>query len=204
MRATLEFADGKVKSFKFQADTLKVHLGSFLTLTATGFTIDTGATGDEEMASFQSVGAEVTIGGLTIGGEARNFAFTRNGNFVTQPGFGVFLTLGGADGKSFKWPSWLPIHINSIGITWPDINADPGNFLLTLSASVTGIQGHGRHGVLGLDRRHPDRHRQAARRRVPDHRHRLDRRPGEGQDVRRRARRGADRRHPQDRRQRAT
>ncbi len=60
---------------------------------------------------------------------------------MTKPGFGVFLNVGGATGDSFKWPSWLPIKINSIGITWADIQNDPTNFVLTLSASVTGMQG---------------------------------------------------------------
>src|SRR5205823_11464143 len=41
------------------------------------------------------------------------------------------------------WPSWLPVQINSIGITWPDINADASNFTVILSASVTGINGIG-------------------------------------------------------------
>ena len=72
---------------------------------------------------------------------ARNFAFEGDGDFKTRPGFGVFLTVGGATGDSFKWPSWLPIKIESIGIEWRDIEAAPSDFLLTLSASVTGIQG---------------------------------------------------------------
>src|SRR5207237_8873816 len=88
-------------------------------------------------------GAAVTAGSMTIGGEARNFAFARDGGFVTMPGFGVFLTLGGANGGSFKWPDSIPIHIDSIGIVWPNIQADPGDFKLMLSASVTSIKGMG-------------------------------------------------------------
>ena len=97
-----------------------------LTITARDFTLDTGAEADEELVSFGSVGAEVKIGALVIGGEARNFAFLGDGSFETKPGFGVFLSVGGADGGAFKWPSWLPIRINAIGIEWPDIQADPG------------------------------------------------------------------------------
>jgi len=40
-----------------------------------------------------------------------------------------------------SWPSFLPIQIQAIGIQWPNISADPTNFKLILSASVTGIQG---------------------------------------------------------------
>src|SRR5206468_2661970 len=119
-------------------DTLKIQLGSFLTLTATGFMLNTGAGPTEELVSFTSIGASVNIGSVAITGEARNFAFTGDGSFKTKPGFGVFLSVGGANGDSFKWPSWLPVHINSIGITWRDIQADPTDFVLILSASVEG------------------------------------------------------------------
>ena len=88
-----------------------------------------------------SVGAEVRIGDVVIGGEARNFAFLGNGDFKTKQGFGVFLSIGAADGETFKWPTWLPIQIKDIGIQWPDIQADPTNFSLTLSASIKEITG---------------------------------------------------------------
>ncbi|MBT8144808.1 MAG: hypothetical protein KJO55_08905, partial [Gammaproteobacteria bacterium] len=146
IRLGLEFENGKVKSFIFDADTLEINLGSFLTLTARDLQINTGAEDDQELVSFGAVGAEVKIGSLIIGGEARNFAFLGNGKFVTKAGFGVFLSVGGATGDGFKWPKWLPIRIDEIGIIWDDIQADPADFKLILSASVTGIQ-----GVAGLE-----------------------------------------------------
>ena len=141
VRATLVFADGKIEAFKFTADTLKITLGSIVTINAVDFTLDTGALGDPDRAlvSFLSVGAEVKIGSLVIGGEARNFAFMGDGSFQTRPGFGVFLSVGGATGDSFKWPSWLPIRIDEIGITWRDIQADPLDFAIILSASIAGM-----------------------------------------------------------------
>ena len=81
-----------------------------LTITARDFRIDTGAGPTEDLVSFGAVGAEVKIGSLTIGGEARNFAFTRRRHVQGQPGFGVVLSVGGADGSAFKWPTWLPIR----------------------------------------------------------------------------------------------
>ncbi|MBL8479815.1 MAG: hypothetical protein JNK59_10955, partial [Sterolibacteriaceae bacterium] len=141
VRVSLEFENGKVKGLIFHADTLRITLGPILTLTATDLLIDTSAAANEEMVSFRSVGAEVTIGSLVLGGEGRNFAFLGDGTFVTKPGFGVFISVGAATGESFKWPSWLPIKITEIGITWADIQNDPADFVLTLSASVTGIQG---------------------------------------------------------------
>ncbi|MBK8118786.1 MAG: hypothetical protein IPK39_05850 [Sulfuritalea sp.] len=141
IRLGLEFEDGKVKGFLFRADTMRITLGSFVTLTATDLMINTSAAASEELVSFRSVGAEVTIGSLVLGGEGRNFAFLCDGSFVTKAGFGVFLSIGAADGASFKWPSWLPIRITEIGITWRDIQDDPADFVLTLSAAVTGLQG---------------------------------------------------------------
>ena len=78
---------------------------------------------------------------MVIGGEARNFQFNGDGSFHTRQGFGVFLSVGGATGDSFKWPSQLPISINALGIQWDDIEHHPENFVITLSASVTGIKG---------------------------------------------------------------
>ena len=143
VRASLEFENGKIKGFIFEVDTLRVTLGSFLTLTATDLFINTGAEDDEELVSFTAVGAEVTIGSLKIGGEARNFAFMGDGSFKAKAGFGVFLSIGSADGSSFMWPAWLPVKITEIGIIWPGdtLQSDPTSFQLILSASVTGIQG---------------------------------------------------------------
>src|SRR6201999_4261869 len=129
---------GHISAFKFHADTMNITLGSVLTLTAKNFTLDTGASANEALVSFASVGAQVTIGGLVIGGEARNFQFNGDGSFHTRTGFGVFLTVGAATGSSFSWPSWLPIQITAIGIQWADIENHPEDFVLTLSAAVTG------------------------------------------------------------------
>ena len=120
-----------------------------MTLTATKFNLNTGAGPDQPIVSFSSVGATVTIGSLSITGSANNFAFLGDGSFETLPGFGVALSVGSATGDSFQWPSFLPIQIQSIGITWPDIQDDPANFTLTLSASVTSIGGLGGVNVTG-------------------------------------------------------
>ncbi|MHC4428409.1 MAG: hypothetical protein ACYS0D_07370, partial [Planctomycetota bacterium] len=140
-RVTLEFENGRVKALQFDVDTFEITLGSFLKLTGRDFMLDTGAADDEELVSFAAVGAEVKVGSLVIGGEGRNFAFLGDGTFVTKPGFGVFLSIGSADGSSFKWPSFLPIRITEVGIQWPDIQADPLDFVLTLSASVASLEG---------------------------------------------------------------
>jgi hypothetical protein len=94
--AFLVFENNAVQGFAFQADTLRINLSSFLELTAQNFKLDTTAAADEPLVSFTSVGAKLKIGGLEIGGEARNFAFLGDGSFDASKGFGVFLTIGGA------------------------------------------------------------------------------------------------------------
>src|SRR2546428_13751128 len=96
IRLQLTFSNGRVDSFQFQVDTLVIHLSSFVTLTARELRLDTGAAADQELISFQSIGALVKIGSFELGGEARNFAFLGDGSFRTKPGFGIFLTHGSA------------------------------------------------------------------------------------------------------------
>ncbi|MCB1127981.1 MAG: hypothetical protein KDM81_15915, partial [Verrucomicrobiae bacterium] len=141
LKLQLSFTDGRVDSFQFEVDTLEVTIGTFVTLRAVGFSLDTGAADNKEIVSFISVGAQVKLGSLVIGGEARNFAFLGDGTFVAKRGFAIILSAEGASGESFKWPKFLPIKINAIGIEWQDIQNHPEDFTLILSASVTGIQG---------------------------------------------------------------
>ncbi|SFS22515.1 LEPR-XLL domain-containing protein, partial [Yoonia litorea] len=141
LRAGLTFTDGKVDGFIFELDTFVINIGPYLTIKGVDLRLDTSAADDEELISFAAIGAEVQVGSLRIGGEARQFAFLGDGTFVTKQGFGVFLSVGSVDGASFKWPSWLPIKITEIGILWPDIQEDPTDFILILSASIRGISG---------------------------------------------------------------
>ena len=150
MQATVTFnSSGQATAFQFFVGQMTVQLSSYVTLTATKFNLNTGAGPTDPIVSFSSVGATVKIGSLSITGSATNFAFLGNGSFETLPGFGVALTVGSATGSSFQWPSFLPIQIQSIGITWPDIQDNPANFTLTLSASVTSIGGLGGVTVSG-------------------------------------------------------
>ncbi|CAB5140735.1 diguanylate cyclase/phosphodiesterase (GGDEF & EAL domains) with PAS/PAC sensor(s), partial [Olavius algarvensis associated proteobacterium Delta 3] len=141
MRVELTFTNGKVDDLVFRVDTFSVKLGSFLSFTGQDVTLNTGAAADEEVISFAAIGADLKIGPLVISGQARNFAFMGDGSFMTKAGFGVFLSAGAASDGSVGWPSWIPIQINEIGLEWEDINANPADFILTLSASVTGIEG---------------------------------------------------------------
>ncbi|HEX5858381.1 MAG TPA: hypothetical protein VFY91_09765, partial [Microbacterium sp.] len=140
-RIALTFQNGKVDAFQLTVDTLEIRLGTYVTLTARDFRLDTGATGSQEMARFGSVGAKVAVGSLVLAGEGQNFAITGDGSFKALRGFGIFLSVGSATGDSFKWPTFLPVRLDAIGIQWADVENAPEDFVLVLSASVTGIQG---------------------------------------------------------------
>ncbi|NLX95674.1 MAG: hypothetical protein GXY83_05820, partial [Rhodopirellula sp.] len=139
VRCELTFTDGRVDGFEFQADQFELKFGSYLTVTGSDILIDTGAGPTDEAVSLASLGAHLKAGPLDLAGEMRNFAFLGNGSFDTKPGFGVSFNRDRADSKAFKWPSWLPIRITSVGAKWRNISADPADFQITVSAAVTGL-----------------------------------------------------------------
>ena len=83
-----------------------------------------------------------TIGALQIGGEAAQLRLPRRRHASSpSPASASSSASARPTGDSFKWPSFLPIQIDAIGIQWADIQHRPDDFALTLSASVTGIKG---------------------------------------------------------------
>ncbi|MEN9556606.1 MAG: hypothetical protein RLZZ232_2892, partial [Planctomycetota bacterium] len=141
VRAGLTFKDGIPAGFKFDSDEMSMKFGDFLTVSSTKLVINTEAKGSEYVVSVGSISAEVKAGPLKVKGTLKNFAITGSGTFVTLPGFGVALSMKEASPDSFKWPSWLPITLTSLGIEWPDIQANPANFSLIISAKVNKIPG---------------------------------------------------------------
>ncbi|MFM8474302.1 MAG: hypothetical protein ACKOEO_00710, partial [Planctomycetaceae bacterium] len=141
VRAALTFKNGVPAGFKFNSDRMSMKFGEFLTVTGQDILINTEATGNEYVVSIGSIGAEVKAGPLKIGGKMKKFGITAAGNFVTQPGFGVELSMDEASPDSFKWPTWLPIRLTSLGIEWRDIQNAPTDFALVMSAKVSQIPG---------------------------------------------------------------
>ena len=86
------------------------------------------------------------VGSLELGGEARNFGITGDGDVQGASGQAVQRRpqRGRRVGIGVGWPSWLPIQINTLGLSWADFEDHPGDFDILLSASVTGHQGHER------------------------------------------------------------
>ena len=137
-------SSGGVSNFGFNVGQLTIKLGTFVSLTATNVTLNTDAIGTSNpLLTFGGpLSATVNIGSLSLTGTAQGFTITGNGQFQTSStGFSISLSIGGANGSSFQWPSWLPITINSIGIDWPNGLSNPDKFVITLSAGVNSIAG---------------------------------------------------------------
>ncbi|MEI7700245.1 MAG: hypothetical protein WCK86_10635, partial [Planctomycetia bacterium] len=141
VRAALTFDDGIPSGFKFNSDRMSMKFGEFLTIAGQDILINTEAKGSEYVVSIGSIEAEVKAGPLKVGGMMKKFGITGAGNFITQPGFGVELSMDDASPDSFMWPKWLPIRLTRLGIEWRDIQSAPADFALTISAKVSAIPG---------------------------------------------------------------
>ncbi len=129
------FQAGDLGHLTFSASTVEFQLGSYLDLQATNISFDTDPPASGDIAQFGSVTATVTVGKLQIAGTATDFAIGADGSFVAEDGFGVSLSLTASPG-SFDWPSWLPIQITNLSLSWPDFTEDPADFSIDLSASI--------------------------------------------------------------------
>jgi len=91
--------------------------------------------------------------------EARNLSFHGDGSFHTKPGLGCFLRSAAQAATASSGQSWLPIHINEYR-DHGTAAAPTDDLPIILSARSRASTGC-RPRVLGLDRGHPDRHREA-------------------------------------------
>ena len=200
LRATVSFSNGHFDSLKFHVDTLSIQLGSFLTLGAQDFDLNTGAGPDQDLVRFTSVSASLNIGERSDHGRGAKLLVPRRRlvphaariRRLPQPRRRRRQRLQVA-GLAPRADQLDRDHLARHQRRSHELHADPVR-------ERDGHQGHRRPHVLRLDRGHPDRRRQAAEGRVPDRRHRRVRCPGLRRHVRRPDRRAARRRHPQARR----
>ncbi|HQU41288.1 MAG TPA: hypothetical protein PK867_00690, partial [Pirellulales bacterium] len=140
INGSIDLSSDNLGDFTFSADTVTVKVGSYLKLDASTINFDPGASGSTDIADFGSIDAKLNVGGLSIDGSAQNFGIDSSGDFVTQPGFGVSFTVGASNNSSVQsginWPSWLPIQISHLSLSWPDFTDKPTDFTIDLSASV--------------------------------------------------------------------
>ena len=141
VRATLKFTDNVPTGFALKVDQGDLAFGDFLEVHTENFIVDTTATGINPVVGFDALKATVAAGPLALSGEIRNFGLLEDGSIQTRAGFGVFFGAESLDPKKLKWPDWLPIRPTEVGIQWRNLNADPGDFRLIVSADVKAIKG---------------------------------------------------------------
>ena len=103
--------------------------------------IDTQATGNHAYASFKQLSAAIGTSSISFSASVSDIAFLADGSFQAGSHFGFDISFDSGTSSALQWPSWLPISIQSFGISWQNFTADPADFVITLSASATGLFG---------------------------------------------------------------
>lgn len=130
--------------FSFAAASVGLKVGP-VSLSATNVTFNPSATGSQTLVSLSSLSVNVTLSRLsltgTAGSDLGNIAIHGDGSFSVPPDFSVGVSIGAGSSGDLGWPSWIPIQIRSLVLTWPDLSADASNFTITLSAHIQGNYG---------------------------------------------------------------
>ena len=142
-----------VGGFSLTVGTFTIDIGGgsspWLVLSGTNITIDPTAGSNADFVSFGGNGATaglsatLSVAGLSFTGSFSNLAITGDGTFVPGQNFQIsFSMTGGSQGSgNVGVPLWLPIQITALSAVWPNFQADPTNFNLTISASVNATLG---------------------------------------------------------------
>jgi hypothetical protein len=145
LNVTLGLTPQDYGQFLVTANSASFTLGSYLTLTAastpsTPLEFNTAATSGQEIVQFGTVTAQLTAGPLSVSATGQDFGIDSSGDFVALPGFGIKASAGVAGGidaaSALKWPTFLPIQVSSLSLTWPDFKDDPSNFSIEISAGI--------------------------------------------------------------------
>lgn len=133
--------DPDLVGFRLQADLVRVRFGDLMTFETLGVRFDPTATGDQTLLGVERSTVTVLAGPLQISGTADRFSILGSGAFRADAQFGVRLSVLPGAGEDLGMPSWMPVRIEEMGLRWRSINEAPLDVVLTLSASVTGIEG---------------------------------------------------------------
>ncbi len=140
------------------ADTVALQFGSYITIQASGISINTSPTASDvnkpsdgnAYLSVASATVALSLGssGPSLTGTASNFSVIKSdGTDGVAAGtvelrednnFGISISANPGD---LHLPSWLGFQITSFSISWSNFASDPADFVLTLSASINSIQG---------------------------------------------------------------
>ncbi len=127
--------------FGLSAGSIGLTLGP-LSMSATNVAFDPSATGSQPLLSLSSLQVTLALSKVTLtgiaGSNAGNIVISGDGSVSLPNNFSVGVTIGSGTSGGLGWPSWVPIQIQSIILTWPDFSADSSDFTIDLSASVHG------------------------------------------------------------------
>jgi hypothetical protein len=114
-------------------------------LTATNVAFNPGRPAASRCWRSAACRSGVSLSKLTLTGSAGSstgqIIVRGDGSFSLPTNFTIGVTIGAGSSGELGWPSWIPIQIKSIVLTWPDLANDAGNFTITLSARVVGKYG---------------------------------------------------------------
>ncbi|MHB1557670.1 MAG: beta strand repeat-containing protein [Isosphaeraceae bacterium] len=145
LEVTLGLTPQDYGQFLVTASSASFALGNYLSLTATGTSstpleFNTAPGSGQDIVQFGTVTAKLDAGPLSVSATGQDFAIDANGNFVALAGFGIAASASAAGGinaaNAFQWPTFLPIQVSSLALSWPDFNADPSNFSVEISAGI--------------------------------------------------------------------
>ena len=144
LNVTLGLTQQDYGQFLVTATSASFTLGSYLTLTATStattpLEFNTDATSGD-IVDFGTVSAQITAGPLSVSATGQDFGIDSNGNFVALEGFGIQVSANVASGinagNTLMWPTFLPIDVTSLALSWQSFNTDPSNFSIDISAMI--------------------------------------------------------------------
>jgi hypothetical protein len=131
--------------FVFTAGSIGLSIGGIVSLTASNVTFDPTATGTETLLSLSSLSVVVSLKAITLTGSAGSSAgdivIDGAGDVAFPDPFTITVTISSGTSGGLGWPSWIPIQISMISLTWTDIVNHPSDFTLTFSATVSGSIG---------------------------------------------------------------
>jgi hypothetical protein len=144
---TVSLTDG---SLNIVAGELDFQFATYLSLMATDITINTNPDANGVVdGAYLTVGratATLSTGGtnpaFSVSGTASDFSIIdHNGTPEFQAGSNFGISFSMPSNSSLMLPTWLGFSISQFSISWSDFNDRPDLFTITLSASITSIQG---------------------------------------------------------------
>ncbi len=129
---------GRVESVAITAGTLDVSIGGLVTLAGTDVALFPLATGTATLFSFGSAAATLSVAGATLTGSAGAFSVAANKEIIGPATLAIGVTFGSDTAGKLKWPSFLPVQLQSVTVTFPEFAADPRHFTIDLSATING------------------------------------------------------------------